>query len=167
MAIAVETRSLEGAEGAQLTSNLGWLLHQASHNIATELAAAFESLGVPPRGHCVLSVARTGTFTQKELADTIGIDKTTMVVTIDELEQAGLAERRPSETDRRARVIHVTSAGRKAVERGDQLALDVQEDVLAGLPARQRAPFMAALSELVCTRLADPATCQQAPRRRA
>jgi MarR family transcriptional regulator for hemolysin len=35
----------------------------------------------------------------------------THVVTVDELEKAGLAERRPSSRDRRARVISVTEAG--------------------------------------------------------
>ena len=43
----------------------------------------------------------------------IGLDKTTMVVTVDELERAGLAERQASSTDRRARIIKVTPAGRR------------------------------------------------------
>ena len=46
----------------------------------------------------MLSTARTGEFTQKELADMVGLDKTTMVVTVDALEAAGLAERVPSPT---------------------------------------------------------------------
>ena len=35
----------------------------------------------------------TGAYTQTELARLIGLDKTTMVVTVDELEAAGLAKR--------------------------------------------------------------------------
>ena len=61
----------------------------------------------------------TGEFTQTEIARMVGLDKTTMVVTVDELEAAGLAERRPSSTDRRARVIEVTKdGGCKARARG-------------------------------------------------
>ncbi|MEK8105286.1 MarR family winged helix-turn-helix transcriptional regulator [Micromonospora sp. M12] len=41
------------------------------------------------------------------------MDKTTMVVTLDQLERAGLAERRPVPTDRRARLVAVTPAGRR------------------------------------------------------
>ena len=66
--------------------------------------------------HCVLYHALDGEFTQIQLAEQCALDKTTMVVTMDALEQAGLAERRPSPTDRRARIIAVTDAGRETVE---------------------------------------------------
>ena len=105
----------------ELTGNLGWLLAQASHALSTEMTAAFEAQGGTPRGHCVLATARTGEFTQKELADRVGLDKTTMVVTIDALEAAGLAERVPSPHDRRARVIRVTDAGEEAVAEGEKV----------------------------------------------
>ena len=62
----------------------------------TEMTAALEDLGLAPRSHTVLVTAMTGAYTQTELARIIGLDKTTMVVTVDELEQAGLAERQPS-----------------------------------------------------------------------
>src|SRR5262245_10600392 len=93
-----------------LAGNLGWLLTQAHFNLVSEVAAALEPLGVSNRGYHVLATARSGEYTQKELAERIGLDKTTMVVTVDELEQKGLAERKPSSTDRRARVISVTRA---------------------------------------------------------
>jgi MarR family transcriptional regulator, transcriptional regulator for hemolysin len=150
-----------------LAKNLAWLLSQASYAIATELTAALEDLNVTPRAHCVLSTAMTGEFTQTELAQAVGLDKTTMVVTIDELEKAGLAERRPSKTDRRARVIAVTKAGARRVAQGAEVVDRVQADVLATLPARERKAFLDALGGLVCRRLATPAECQHSPRRRA
>src|SRR5262249_39906262 len=93
-----------------LAGNLNWLLTQAHYPLATEPAAAFEPLGITPRGHSVLAAAMVGEFTQKDLAVLIGLDKTTMVVTLDELEAAGLAKRVASPVDRRARVVHVTEA---------------------------------------------------------
>ena len=93
------------------TADLIFLLSQAAHALETELTAELEQLGITPRSHCVLSHALDGEFTQIELAERCALDKTTMVVTIDELERAGLAERRPSPTDRRARIIAVTDAG--------------------------------------------------------
>ena len=131
------------------------------------MTAAFAEMGISPRGHCVLSTASTGEFTQKELADMVGLDKTTMVVTIDELEAAGMAERLPSPTDRRARIIGVTKDGRKAIAKGEKVVAEIQEDILAALPPRQREAFMQSLSELVCGRLSTPAVCERAPRRRA
>ena len=41
----------------------------------------------------------------------MGIDPSTMVSLIDQLETAGLAERRPHPTDRRARAIAITPKG--------------------------------------------------------
>jgi MarR family transcriptional regulator, transcriptional regulator for hemolysin len=95
-------------EPQPLAANLGWLLSQASHVLKTELTAALEQLGVSPRAHHVLQTAMGDEYTQTELARIVGLDKTTMVDTLDELEAAGLAERRPSATDRRARVVAVT-----------------------------------------------------------
>ena len=161
-----DTKGVAEAE-KPLAGNLSWLLAQASHVMVTEMTRAFEDMGVAPRGHCVLSTARTGEYTQKELADMIGLDKTTMVVTIDELERAGLAERVPSTTDRRARIIRVTPAGRRAVAKGEVVVEEIQRDVLASLPERDAERFIATLESLVGGRLATPAACSRAPRRRS
>jgi MarR family transcriptional regulator for hemolysin len=149
-----------------LAGNLSWLLAQASHVMVTEMTSAFENMGIAPRGHCVLSAAASGDFTQKELAEVVGLDKTTMVVTVDELERSGFAERVPSSTDRRARIIRVTPAGRKAVAKGQRVVKEIQEDVLASLPADERDAFVGTLHKLVEGRLSTPSPCSRAPRRR-
>jgi DNA-binding MarR family transcriptional regulator len=150
-----------------LVANLSWLLSQASYVLTTQLTAALEKVGVSPRAYCVLSTAMTGEFTQIELAQAVGLDKTTMVVTLDELEAAGLAQRLPSSEDRRARVIAVTPAGKRKVAKAEQIVDRVHADVLAALPARERQPFVEALNGLVCDRLSTPAECAQPVRRRA
>ena len=152
---------------APLTADLNWLLSRASYTLTTELTAALEELGVSPRAHCVLSAAMTGDHTQTELAKMIGLDKTTMVVTVDELEAAGLAERRPASEDRRARVIAVTKAGERKVREAREIADRIQSDVLGELPARERKVFVDALASLVADRLSTPAECAHPVRRRA
>jgi MarR family transcriptional regulator, transcriptional regulator for hemolysin len=161
--------SLQTAPGAPAPEgNLGWLLSVTSHALATEMHAALESLNVTPRAHCVLSTACQGEFTQTELAQAVGLDKTTMVATVDELERAGLAERRPSAHDRRARVIAVTDAGREMVAAGEKVVADKQDEILASLPEDQRKVLIDALTSLLHDRLAVPAHCaSSAPRRRA
>src|SRR5215218_1049312 len=93
------------------------LLGQASHALTTELTAGLATLGITPRGQCVLYHASQAELTQTQLAQLCALDKTTMVFAMDELERAGLAERRLSATDRRARIIAVTSAGKEVVAR--------------------------------------------------
>jgi len=146
--------------------DLAFLLSQASHVLTTELTARLAGLGITPRGHCVLSKAAPGDRTQIRLAELCGMDKTTMVVTIDELEKAGLVERQLSPTDRRARIIVVTDEGRRMVTRAQEIVDGVYADVLGVLPAAERSVFVAGLAKLVGDRLATPVQCERAPRRR-
>src|SRR4051794_41970314 len=92
-------------------TDLTFLLQQAAHVLTTELTAGLAELGIVPRGHCVLAKAVDAGLTQIQLAERCNLDKTTMVVTLDELERAGLAERHPSPTDRRGRGGGGTGAG--------------------------------------------------------
>ena len=162
-------RSAPGSEAASepLACDLGWLLGQASHTLATEQTAALERLGISPRSYCLLTTAMGSEHTQIELAQKVGLDKTTMVVTLDELEAAGLAERRPSPTDRRARVIAVTPEGAKTIREAERIGDAVRDDVLSVLSDADRAAFLGALSQLVRTRLSEPVQCAQPVRRRA
>jgi MarR family transcriptional regulator, transcriptional regulator for hemolysin len=155
------------AEGEPIPSDLCWLLSRASYILTTEMTAALEGVGVSPRAHCVLSAAMSGEHTQTELAKMVGLDKTTMVVTLDELEAAGLAERRPSSEDRRARVIAVTKAGERKVREAEEIADRIRADVLSTLPEDEREVFLSALTRLVSERLSVPSECARAPRRRA
>lgn len=148
-----------------LASDLCWLMSRASHVLNTELTAALEDVGISPRAHSVLATAMTGELTQSEIARTVGLDKTTMVVTVDELEAAGLAERRPSATDRRARVIGVTEAGAEKVREAEDVLDRVRNDVLSALPAGEREAFLRALGTLACGRLAEPVPCAHPVRR--
>jgi MarR family transcriptional regulator, transcriptional regulator for hemolysin len=136
--------------------DLSYLLSHASHVLATQMSAAMAEIGLTPRGWCVLFHALEAERTQIELAEIADLDKTTMVVTVDDLEKAGLAERRPSSTDRRARIIAVTPAGERLVAEGTKIADRVHGDVLDALPPEQRQAFVDALTGLVGSHLATP-----------
>jgi len=153
-------------EQQPLAENLCWLLSQASYVLTTELTAGLEELGISPRAHGVLAAALTGEHSQIELARMVGLDKTTMVVTLDELEAAGLAERRPAAADRRARVVAVTKAGERTVREAERIIGRIHAEVLAELPARDRKVFVDALGRLVSGRLSEPAVCSHPVRRR-
>ena len=107
----------------------------------------------------------TGSYTQTRLAELVGLDKTTMVVTLDELEAAGLARRVTSPTDRRARTIEVTAAGRRKVAQANEIMVGVQADVLSALAPAGGQALLDALSELVRHRLAEPVACRSVGRR--
>jgi DNA-binding MarR family transcriptional regulator len=145
--------------------DLMYLFNQASHALTTEMTAALDVVGITARDHCVLAKAAEAERTQKEIAELALLDKTTMVVTVDALEAAGLVRRVPSPTDRRARIIEVTPKGRKVVEASTAIIDDLFRGVLAALPATQRGAFVDGLTRLVDTRLADPPHVPHPPRR--
>jgi MarR family transcriptional regulator for hemolysin len=129
--------------------DLMMLLNEASHALTTELAAGLAGIGITPREHCVLTKAAHGDMTQREIAAQAGIDKTTMVVTVDQLERAGLAQRQAAPTDRRARIVAITPEGRQVLARADAAVAGIYDDVLGALPAGERTGLVAALQRLV------------------
>src|SRR4051812_32936962 len=131
--------------------DLTGLLNMAGHVLSNRLAAALADVDLTPRMQCVLVHALEEERTQIQLAALADLDKTTMVSTVDDLEQRGLAERKPSATDRRARIIAVTEKGRLAAEEGQRIVDQVHADALSSLPDAARAAFVDALGQLADT----------------
>src|SRR4051794_25339843 len=148
--MATRAHTVEDAPEANrcFTGNLAWLLYRAHWALASELTAALAPVGVTPRAYHVLHAALSGEYTQTELADMIGLDKTTMVVTVDELERDGLAERRPSPHDRRARIIAVTTAGKRKVAEAGGVRERARPDIPGDLRGRDKKALIAALDRL-------------------
>jgi DNA-binding MarR family transcriptional regulator len=167
MATSTQELKVEPDEAHCFAGNLAWLLYRAHWALASELTAAIEPLGVSARGYHVLKAALDGEHTQTELADIIGLDKTTMVVTVDELERSGLAERRLSPHDRRARIVYVTAAGKRKLAQADKVTEQVQADVLSELSPEEGVALVTALCKLVEGRLHDQVDCTPPLRRRA
>jgi MarR family transcriptional regulator for hemolysin len=150
----------EAAPPEELTADLCWLLARASALLNAESTAALRELGITPRQHYVLVTARTGDHTQTDLARTVGLDKTTLMVTLDELERNGLAERRPLPRDRRVRLVAVTPAGVQVLEQADEALQRSRVGVLSLLPEDERSVFLSALSKLAFAHEGDlPACC--------
>ncbi|GAA4599850.1 DNA-binding MarR family transcriptional regulator [Actinoplanes octamycinicus] len=138
------------------------LLNEAGHTLTNRLAAALAEVDLTPRMQCVLVHALEEERTQVQLAALAGLDKTTMVGTVDELEKRGLAERRASATDRRARIIGVTEQGRLAAEQGQRIVDRVHSDALADFPAESRAAFLGLLESLARETVGGPQPVRRA-----
>ncbi len=67
------------------------------------------------------------------MADLLGVDRTTMVALVDQLQAKGLVKRHPQSDDRRKNAVSLTSAGRAAMERGAALIDDCERRFLAAL----------------------------------
>lgn len=145
--------------------DLSFMLDHTSHVLRTRMSTALVEIGLTPRMHCVLVHALEEERTQTQLAEIGDMDKTTMVATVDALEKAGLAVRRPSDKDRRARIIAVTEEGARVVERSQAIVDRVHEEALEALPRSERTVLLRAMHRLVTGHLASPAENVQTARR--
>ncbi|RJL24445.1 MarR family winged helix-turn-helix transcriptional regulator [Bailinhaonella thermotolerans] len=150
---------------ARTETDLSFLLDHTSRVLRSRMTAALAEIGLTPRMHCVLVHALEEERTQIQLAEIGDMDKTTMVVTVDALEEAGYAERRPSSKDRRARIIAVTEAGAEIARRSQEVVDGVHRDALATLPEDEREVLVRALNRLVSGHLATPVEGERQVRR--
>jgi DNA-binding MarR family transcriptional regulator len=128
---------------AEFAGQLFFRLWRLSH---TRTAEALATIGLTPPLFALLNVlgARKGAI-QQELGSAMGIDPSTMVSLIDQLESAGLAGRRPHPKDRRAREVEITTKGRRILEQARELARRVERDVLRGLTPTERRQLLTLL----------------------
>jgi DNA-binding MarR family transcriptional regulator len=142
---------------APVTEFAGQLLFRLWRASHVRAADALGSVGLTPALFALLNViaARDGAI-QQELVSAMGIDRSTMVSLIDQLESAGLAKRRPSATDRRAREIAITPKGRRVLQRARRLIAEMEDEVLAGLTADQRRELLALLRRALDSAPAQP-----------
>jgi DNA-binding MarR family transcriptional regulator len=76
---------------------------------------------------------------QQALGDALCVDANNLVLLLNELEAAELIERRRDTLDRRRHVVHMTPAGRRALERAERAQEGVEDEVLAALSPAERA----------------------------
>ncbi|HEV7773232.1 MAG TPA: MarR family winged helix-turn-helix transcriptional regulator [Conexibacter sp.] len=76
---------------------------------------------------------------QQALGEALCVDANNLVLLLNELEAAEYAERRRDPLDRRRHLVHITVAGRRALDRAERAQEDVEDDVLAALDADERA----------------------------
>jgi DNA-binding MarR family transcriptional regulator len=108
--------------GRDATPRLGYLLKHAQLRFTELTSAAFAPLGIRVHEWAALNgLDEQRGLSQREAADLLGIDRTTMVAMVDELENKGLVERRPQADDRRKNTISLTSSGRTMIQRGARL----------------------------------------------
>ena len=139
----------DGPIPGELTMFPGYLLARLGESSRRRFHKALEPEGLHPRDFGVMTVvaAQPG-MSQQQLHEKTAIDPSSMVAVIDELEAAGLAERRPDPEDRRARTIFLTDRGKQTLQRVRTLAGDLQREFFGSLTAEDLRTLHALLRKL-------------------
>jgi MarR family transcriptional regulator, temperature-dependent positive regulator of motility len=105
-------------------------------------------LGVRLKHFVVLAyLADRDGILQQELGDICGVDANNLVLLLNELETAGLVQRRRDPEDRRRHIVEITNTGRTAFTRGERAREAVEDDVLGTLDADERATLRRLLAK--------------------
>lgn len=97
-------------------------------------------LGVTVQMCGVLNVLAAGPVSQQALGEQLGIDRTTVVELIDELERNGIAVRARNPADRRSYSLHLTPRGRTVQKRAARVFDAAAAEFFGPLtPAEQQA----------------------------
>lgn len=130
----------------------GYLMARLGEASRRRFVKALEPEGLHPRDFGVMTMvnAHPG-MSQQQLHEKTGIDRSSMVAVIDELEARGLAERRPDPDDRRARAIYLTGEGERTLARIGKLAARLQRELFGGLSQDELATLHGLLRKLAET----------------
>lgn len=132
---------------------LGMLLAAAHGRSRAAMNDELRPLGIDVREFTMLvALDMYGPSSQRRLIDLTGIDKSTMVRIVDELERGGLVRRERVPEDRRAHSITLTAEGRRTLESGRRAGAEVGERLFGRLRPDERDRLVALLR-----RLAEPA----------
>ncbi len=145
----METYSGRVDTGGNDDVDLGWALGSVTRSYLRAAKKAVAGIPGGPRGYLVLATAgRDEPKSQVALAQHLGIDRTAMTYLLDDLEQAGLVERRPDPTDRRARHVVITQTGRELLHELKRRLRDAEDDLLQSLDEEERVVLRTLLHRL-------------------
>ncbi|NDU71880.1 MarR family transcriptional regulator [Actinomadura sp. DSM 109109] len=128
---------------------LGMLLAGAHNRSRKAMNDELRALGIDVRGFgMLLALELYGASSQRRLIDLTGIDKSTMVRVVDELEDGGLVRRERAPHDRRAHAISLTPEGARTLESARRAGGEVGERLFGGLGAGERDRLVALLRQV-------------------
>ena len=128
----------------------GHLIRRLQQIAVAIFVAETKSFDITPVQYAsLLAVQLHPGIDQTALMEVVAFDLSTIGEVVGRLENKGLVKRLISPQDRRARVLHITAAGRRLLAHITPGVEAAQERILAPLPRAERAPFMRALKHLV------------------
>ena len=125
----------------ELTDSLGYLLKHAHLRLSEQTDKALAPLGLDAKELGILVViAGPEPLSQQQVAQRLGVDRTTMVAMLDTLERKGIVSRHPHPEDRRRNVVELTGAGRNTFQSAIKARDGAERGYLAplGAPGSQR-----------------------------
>jgi DNA-binding MarR family transcriptional regulator len=135
-------------QGPHYAPSAGVLLLKIGKVVERRSAEALKPIGLTPRHLGVLFEVQACPTSQQALIEMIGVDPSKLVGLLNDLEEEGLIVRKRDPEDRRRHIVEVSAKGSARLEDAKKIAATVEEELLAGLDADQRAELLALLAQV-------------------
>jgi DNA-binding MarR family transcriptional regulator len=137
------------ASGDSPFEAVGFLLSQIGFQSSRRFAEQLGPLDLNPRTFALLRhIEAVEGEPQRVLAEALRVPPSRMVALLDDLEERGLVERRPHPSDRRARSLYLTRAGRRLLDRAKKVAAEYEAELCADLSAAERKQLLTLLGRI-------------------
>lgn len=129
----------------------GLLLARLGRGAAQIYREALTGTGLKPPHVAALVALRCDPIGQQALSEATKLDAVRLVGILNDLEAAGLIERRRDAVDRRRHIVVITGTGRTRLDEVERASGVAEERLLAGLNAAQREQLATLLRLVVDT----------------
>ena len=138
--------------GSRPQPHVGQLLREASASFELDLVAGLRRAGVEvmrPRYSAILRHLDEEGTRATVLAQRANLTRQALTQTVDELEAAGIVERREDPSDRRAKLVVYTESGHEAFLASREVIAEIENEYESRLGPHRYARLRAALTELL------------------
>ncbi len=127
---------------------LGYHLRLAQQSVFRDFERSVGTLGITPgRAGMLLLIEANAGLSQSRLAEAIGLDRSTLVPILDDLEKRELVERQPG-IDRRTNGLALTAAGRRFLGSLKRHVREHEDRIAARLTLSEREQLIGLLARL-------------------
>jgi DNA-binding MarR family transcriptional regulator len=138
-----------GRQGGPRGGSAAFLIAQVGAHAAQRFGEALKPHGFTPHDAGILRLLGLAPgISQQELAKRLRMHASRLVGVLDDLEERGLIERRPSETDRRLYALHLTPGGEATLGVIRQVAREHHRALLESLSEEEQASLAALLARV-------------------
>jgi DNA-binding MarR family transcriptional regulator len=134
---------------AVLATRVGFLLNRSAMRIRQMTEEALAPLNIFPKHYGLMAVIKAnGPTTQQAISDVLKVDRTTMVLLVDDAESRDIVIRNPHPTDRRCHLLSLSENGCRVYDEASRLVKKVENRFFSVLKKQEKDQLIALLGKL-------------------
>jgi MarR family transcriptional regulator, lower aerobic nicotinate degradation pathway regulator len=144
------TQPITSAFPASFLEDIGFVVNKVGERINHQIERVLLPHGLNVRQYRLLLLLQVqGAQAQIELSQQVGVDRTTVMRTVDLLEAQGLVRRDPDSSDRRKHSVAITDTGLKLLVRTRPAVQRAKDEITTALSKQHQADLLRLLRPML------------------